>query len=746
MKDAGAGLPSGAGWKREVVGLLILLFALFLGGSVLSYSPLDPLFWNVTGPLRPARNLFGPAGSHLGGLLFDVLGFSSYGFLGLCLYVAFAVFVGRGLPSVLRTLLCCIPLILALTGLLDLLFPKPVPFRGGELISGGLLGLHLAGILTSLLNRFGASVLLGAILLLSLISLTRIPPSRFLAAAGKVLGSLRREGQVSPPVPPPPEPAAPPSPGPRNASLQKAPPPPKKPPAERRSERGPLTILTPPKPPPAEVSDTVPGHPGSGPFELPSLGLLEDPVEMPDATIQRDMLEANARRVEEKLSDFGVFGHIAEVLPGPVIAMYEFKPAPGIKISKVSGLADDLALTLKAPSIRIVAPIPGKDAIGIEIPNPRREMVLLKEILASAAYRNARQELPLALGKDIMGLPYVADLTKMPHLLVAGATGAGKSISVNVMLQSLLYRASPEILRLLIIDPKRIELSVYNEIPHLIHPVVTQAKDATKALKWAVEEMERRYMLLSDRGVRNIGSYNRKVLKEAGEGVPRDENKEGRDTLLPYLVVIIDELADLMMVSSKEVEVSIIRLAQMSRAAGIHLIIATQRPSVDVLTGIIKANFPARISFQVSSKVDSRTILDAMGAEALLGEGDMLFMPPGAGKLLRVHGAYVSEDEVKRVTDFLRRQKRAAYDETILSEMAEDAEASSGGERDERYQEAMDIVTQTGQASISMLQRRLRVGYNRAARMIEHMEEDGVVGPSDGLRPREVFGRRTSSA
>ncbi|MBN1107011.1 MAG: DNA translocase FtsK, partial [Deltaproteobacteria bacterium] len=426
---------------------------------------------------------------------------------------------------------------------------------------------------------------------------------------------------------------------------------------------------------------------------------------------------------------------------GPVITMYEFKPAPGIKISKVAGLSDDLALALRAPSVRIVAPIPGKAAIGIEIPNNQRELVHLQEILSSPAFKNSPHRLTVALGKDITGSPFVTDLTRMPHLLVAGATGTGKSVSLNAMINSVLFKCSPEMVQFLMIDPKRIELSVYKDIPHLLHPVVTEPKEATRALRWAVREMERRYMLLSEKGVRNIEAYNRKVTKVKKGGV-RD-TAEATEKPLPYIILVIDELADLMMTSSRDVEEAITRLAQMARAAGIHLVIATQRPSVDVLTGIIKANFPARISFQVSSRVDSRTILDSIGAENLLGEGDMLFLPPGVGRITRIHGAFISEEEVKRVTDFLKEQMKPSYDPTILDDVAKDEEAEEDDiELDEKYDKAVEMVVQTRQASISMLQRKLRVGYNRAARMIEAMEREGIVGPSDGVRPREVFGRR----
>ncbi|MBW2217114.1 MAG: DNA translocase FtsK [Deltaproteobacteria bacterium] len=476
-------------------------------------------------------------------------------------------------------------------------------------------------------------------------------------------------------------------------------------------------------------------------FKLPPLDLLNDPPERKDMDIQRESLEMNARRLEKKLEDFGVHGEVKEIRPGPVITMYEFKPAPGVKISKVSGLSDDLALALRAPSIRIVAPIPGKAAIGIEIPNNRRDHVYLKEVLSDDSFTASKLKLPIALGKDITGSPMITDLTKMPHLLLAGATGTGKSVCINTIINSILFKSSPETTKLLMVDPKRIELSVYQDIPHLLHPVVTQPKEATKALKWAVEEMERRYMLLSDRGVRNIETYNSKIAKD--KKIDEENASQGIDKHLPYIVILIDELADLMMVSSKEVEEAITRLAQMARAAGIHLILATQRPSVDVLTGIIKANFPTRISFQVSSKVDSRTILDGIGAEHLLGEGDMLFLPPGVARLTRIHGAYVSEEEVKLVTTFLKKQKKPDYDTTIVADIASDEESGvEDVEKDVKYDEAVQVVLRSGQASISMLQRKLRVGYNRAARMIEVMEIEGIVGPSDGVRARNVYGKR----
>jgi len=587
------------------------------------------------------------------------------------------------------------------------------------------VGHQLAGLTKGLLNNFGAFVLLLTIFVISLMFLTHISLGGLLSRLGLwVLVALRRANDIITK---------------RKERKKRAR---KTISARNKIKSKPKVKIVRPEPQKEKKpeQETFPFMNVAGEFTLPTLDLLNDAPEKEDSNIQRESLEMNARRLEKKLADFGVEGEVVEILPGPVITMYEYKPAPGIKISKVSGLSDDLALALRAPSIRIVAPIPGKAAIGIEIPNNQRETVFLKEVLSSTSYKNCKFDLPIALGKDITGEPVTFDLTKMPHLLVAGATGAGKSVSINTMINSLLFKVSPEMVRFLIIDPKRIELSIYHDIPHLIHPVMTEPKEATRALRWAVAEMERRYMLLSDRGVRNINSYNRKILKEHKSISTTGPETTGKT--LPYVILVIDELADLMMTSSREVEESITRLAQMARAAGIHLIIATQRPSVDVLTGIIKANFPARISFQVSSKVDSRTILDMSGAENLLGEGDMLFMPPGVSRITRIHGAYITEEEIKNVTDFLRDQKKPEYDETIVSEIARDEESEEEIELDEKYDEAVEVVLKSGQASISMLQRKLRVGYNRAARMIEAMEREGLVGPSDGVRPRDVIGRR----
>jgi S-DNA-T family DNA segregation ATPase FtsK/SpoIIIE len=480
-------------------------------------------------------------------------------------------------------------------------------------------------------------------------------------------------------------------------------------------------------------------------FHLPSLSLL-DSGEVKGVTIDKQSLVMNSRILEKKLMDYGVEGQVVQVRPGPVITVYEFEPAPGVKVSKIANLADDLALALSAISIRIVAPIPGKSVVGIEIPNALRETVYLKEIVDSEAFKTSESKLTLALGKDISGDPFIIDLAKMPHLLVAGSTGSGKSVSVNSMICSILLRATPDEVKFLLIDPKMLELSAYEDIPHLLLPVVTNPKKAATGLVWLVEEMERRYSLLANRSTRNIEQYNRRIDMEMREGTSDAQGNTPEATpweKLPYILVVIDELADLMIISSREVEESITRLAQMARAVGIHLILATQRPSVDVLTGIIKANFPARISFQVSSKVDSRTILDTIGAEHLLGMGDMLFLPPGSSKLRRVHGALVSPGEIKSMVDFLRNQGKPIYDQSILEEKKARETDREEGEYDEKYDEAVAFVAETGQASISLIQRRFRIGYNRAARIVEKMEEEDIVGPSDGIKPREVLIHKT---
>jgi DNA segregation ATPase FtsK/SpoIIIE, S-DNA-T family len=495
-------------------------------------------------------------------------------------------------------------------------------------------------------------------------------------------------------------------------------------------------------------------------YKLPPLELL-DPPEGGNLRLDTETLRANSLILQKKLADFGVEGEVVAVRPGPVITMYEFKPAPGVKVRRIVTLADDLAMALRAVSVRILAPIPGESVVGIEIPNPRREIVFLREVIESDGYRSADSKLTLALGKDIGGASFATDLARMPHLLVAGATGTGKSVSINAMILSILFKATPQDVQFIMVDPKMLELTVYEDIPHLLVPVVTDPKKAAAALFWAMDEMDRRYRLMRDKGARNIDNYNRILEREnttkknvielmeaearnAASGIGGSLNKEAPlvHERLPRVVIIIDELADLMMSVGRDIEEYITRLAQKARAAGIHLILATQRPSVDVITGLIKANFPARISFQVTSRVDSRTILDSIGAEKLLGDGDLLFLPPGTARLTRLHGAFVSDQEVRKVISFIKQQAQPRYRPEVF-EIKKDVEnAAVDEEYDEMYDQAVSIVTETQQASISMIQRRLRVGYNRAARMIEQMEREGVVGPADGAKPREVYARK----
>ncbi len=486
----------------------------------------------------------------------------------------------------------------------------------------------------------------------------------------------------------------------------------------------------------------------SGPFRLPDVSLFAPPLGG-ERTYDRDSLLMNSKILEKKLADFGVTGRVVRVHPGPVITMYEYEPAAGIKVNKIVNLTDDLTMALRAISIRIIAPLPGKSVVGIEVPNPQRETVFLREVLESESFRKSKGVLSVAMGKDIFGNAVTSDLAKMPHLLVAGSTGTGKSVFLNSLLCSLLCRATPNDLKLLMIDPKMLELSIYDGIPHLIADVVTSPKRAAAALQGIVRKMEERYQMMSATGVRNIDQFNEKARKCLAEGEESFQLKlkpgqvEGDEIEwqeLAYVVVVIDELADLMMTAAKDVEESLQRLAQMARAAGIHLVLATQRPSVDVLTGVIKANFPARVSFQVSSGTDSRTILDQKGADDLLGMGDMLFLPPGTAVLQRIHGPFVSETEVHSLVSFLKEQGRPVFDEDLLRANAEAERVETRGEDvDEMYDQAVEIVAQTRNASISYVQRRLKVGYNRAARIIEQMELEGMIGPQIGSKGREVL-------
>jgi S-DNA-T family DNA segregation ATPase FtsK/SpoIIIE len=470
-------------------------------------------------------------------------------------------------------------------------------------------------------------------------------------------------------------------------------------------------------------------------YKLPTVGLLEPPIGHHEQA--EEELRERAVILAEKCKEFSVTGHIHRINPGPVVTTFEFKPDPGIKYSRVVGLADDLCLALKAESIRIDR-IPGKSTVGIEAPNAHREKIFLRDIVESPRFQQSESKLTVALGKTINGEEYIADLARMPHLLIAGATGAGKSVTLNAIICSILYKASPDEVKFIMVDPKRVELGLYEGIPHLLTPIVTDPKRAANALKWAVNEMESRYRELAKLGVRNIEQFNREV-REMTHPTLSDENPEA-PKMLPYIVIAIDELADLMMVARGEVETSIARLAQMARAVGIHLVLATQRPSVDIITGVIKANIPSRIAFRVSSKVDSRTIIDSNGAEALLGQGDMLFLPPGTARLIRVHGSFVNENEIKAITDHTRKQAQPDYNEevTLSEQETQDADGFEG-EQDDLYEDALIIVTDMGRASTSVLQRRLSIGYGRAAKILDMMERQGFIGPGEGSKPRKVL-------
>jgi S-DNA-T family DNA segregation ATPase FtsK/SpoIIIE len=523
--------------------------------------------------------------------------------------------------------------------------------------------------------------------------------------------------------------------------------------------------VSPIRPSGEEVDDTfISRKQISKSYQMPS------PVDLLDTHAARaahqtdSVLKSQYEILVNTLASFGIEGGVTDVHPGPVITMYEFAPGPGIKVARIVNLADDLAMALKALKVRVVAPLPGKSTVGIEVPNPQRETVGLKEMLTSEVFTRARSKLALALGKDIFGRPVVTDLRTMPHLLVAGATGSGKSVGLNCLLLNILFTSHPDEVKLLLIDPKVLELQVYDGIPHLIRPVITNPKEAARGLGWVVQEMERRYQVLAELGVRNIDAYNKKVTEcqEKGsplrtrkklskgqsmnleEGAPLLESSQEERVLLPYIVVVIDEYADLMMVAPKDIEDRIARLAQMARASGIHLVLATQRPSVDVVTGLIKANFPARIAYQVSSKIDSRTILDANGAESLLGKGDMLFLSSGTGGINRLHGPYVSDEEVRGVVEWVKSQATPVYDPVALESVQEPS--GDEQERDETYERARELVMTTGQASASFIQRRLRVGYPRAARMIEQMEEEGLVSAPGRDGRRDVLARGTATA
>jgi DNA segregation ATPase FtsK/SpoIIIE, S-DNA-T family len=727
--------------RHEFIGVFLLLVAVLLLLCLISYNPRDSSF-NALSFGMPAENRIGKIGAYVSDLLFQIFGFAAFLLLGPLCIVSWKLIFGREIQSpYLRT----VGFFLLLASSCAVLQLLPARISGTNFMPGGVAGILLMDILLPNLNRTGTIVVIVGALVMGLLASTNFSFSgsfsRFEAPASlpwtglweRVRAWRERRKPLRTVVNI--KPAAPPS---MDLTPRPAPIKPTPPVAEVR-----------PVPPPVvqthQLESTRPAQPVERPrsrrFAFPATELLS-PGENPFPVNESDLVE-RARMISEKCAEFDVHGSITQIHPGPVVTTFEFKPDAGIKYSRITGLVDDLCLGIKAESVRIDR-IPGKATVGIEVPNIHRELITLRELIESDPFRKSPSRLTLALGKLINGNPFVTDLMRMPHLLIAGATGAGKSVALNCMIASILYKATPEEVRFIFIDPKRLELGLYADIPHLLTPIVTDAGEAANALRWATSEMENRYKKLALRGVRNIDQYNNLLRSSGGQMSFLDDEPSGElDKPLSYLVLVIDELADLMMVSSREVEESISRLAAMARAVGIHLILATQRPSVDVITGIIKANFPSRIAFKVASKVDSRTIIDCNGAEQLLGNGDMLFIPPGTSRLTRIHGAYLSEKEVQAIADHLRKQGKPAYDESVLSfgveEMDDAGNPIDPEMQDSLYDEAVRVVVKEGRASTSLLQRRLSIGYGRAAKLIDMMFHNNLVGPADGSRPREIL-------
>ena len=755
---------------NELIGFVGLSMAILLALSLLTYSPQDPSF-NVAGPAfggSPVRNWIGPVGAHMADLFFQGFGYSAFLFPVGMLVMAMRWFRSQKTDAAWAKIVGATLLTAAFAAELELIH---MPDVRGALPAGGLLGTVLAEGLRAAFNPVGANIvslatLLAALFLATSFSFTSAGEwiKKPLAESGTI-GKLRsrldkwQEERESKKL---------------RQKVEEIKIAGRKPVVQQRvstreveeeedeksaepkdvfgrtdpSEAGPAVIkfLEP---------ETMPSPKKRGPepklvqgktnYKLPPTNLLHAAER--SEKMDESELKESARAIEVKCAEFEVAGHITQINPGPVVTTFEFKPEAGIKYSRITGLAEDLCLALQAESI-LIERIPGKSTVGIEVPNARRETIALRDVIESPEFAHTASKLSIPLGKDLIGRIRAADLATMPHLLIAGSTGTGKSVFINSLLIGLLYKSTPEELKLVLVDPKRLELGLYADIPHLFTPVVTDARVAANVLRNATREMERRLKILAQRGVRNIEQYNRTF--EKGQSLSLFENATGEDEHrpLPYMVIVIDELADLMMVDTNGVEESITRLAQMARAVGIHLILATQRPSVDVITGLIKANFPARLSFRVASKVDSRTILDANGSESLLGKGDSLYLPAGSSRLHRIHGPYVGEKEVAAVCEFWREQAKAVYNENFLKPPKEETGMSGSGEPgeeggeevdDDLYQDAVRVVCEMGRASTSTLQRRLRVGYGRAARLIDLMEKDGIVGPPDGSKPREVL-------
>jgi DNA segregation ATPase FtsK/SpoIIIE, S-DNA-T family len=775
---------------NELIGFLCITIAILMALSLLSYSPKDNSL-NVSAPPppdHPARNWIGPVGAYLADALFSVFGFAAFLLPAAAIVLGWRWFRSRAIDSPVATLVGLALLLLSLPTLLSLWGVWSIR---GAIPAGGFVGEMISGGLRTGFNLWGANLVAIAFLVTALFMTTRFSFSGAHAWANgphgpigvvEKLGILQKaqarwqawreereqrrmrrrveESRLSGRKPVPPQSIG-------KAEVLNAPPKPieladesdiftekadqeqEENAKKEEAPKSPIFVLHRDTAKPLAKKATEPkiakGHPN---YKFPSPTLLYDGER--SQKLDEDELKQRARAIEDKCQEFDVQGRVTQINPGPVVTTFEFKPEAGIKYSRIIGLTEDLCLALQAESI-LIERIPGKSTIGIEVPNDKRQTIALREIIEAPEFINSSSKLTLAMGRDLHGRIRVTDLAAMPHLLIAGSTGTGKSVFINSLMMSVLYKASPEEVKMVLVDPKRLELSLYENIPHLLAPVVTDPKVASNVLRNATREMENRLKLLAQRGVRNIDQYNRTFKKE--QSLSLFENlEESEHKPLPYLLIVIDELADLMMVDTNNVEESITRLAQMARAVGIHLILATQRPSVDVITGLIKANFPARISFRVASKVDSRTILDSNGSESLLGRGDMLYLPAGSARLHRIHGPLVTEDEITAVCDFWREQAQAKYQEELLEAPKEEngkAEADLEDDRDsaeevddDLYQDAIRVVCDAGRASTSTLQRRLRIGYGRAARLIDLMEKDGIVGPPDGTKPREVLKNR----
>ncbi len=727
--------------RHEFVGVILLLFAILLLLCLVTYNPHDSSF-NALSLKLTIDNKIGKIGAYVSDFLYQLLGFPAFLLLVPLFVLSWKLIFGRPINSpYLRTF--GLFLLIASSGAILQLFPLHWP--DVNFMPGGVTGVLIIDLLLPNLNKTGTMIVLVGALILGILASTTLSlgnvfsrmaqkpslPQLSLWQRFKEWRQKRKPVRTVVNI----KPAAP-------APIELTPRPNPVKPMPSPMEARPI-------PPVARVQDPEPRRsPAPAAERSRSRKFLLPPVELLTPAehsfpVDESVLMEKARMISDKCAEFDVNGSVTQIHPGPVVTTFEFKPDAGIKYSRITGLVDDLCLGIKAESLRIDR-IPGKATVGIEVPNEHRELIMLRELIDSDVFAKSPSRLTLSLGKLINGSPFVTDLERMPHLLIAGATGSGKSVALNCMITSILYKATPEEVRFIFIDPKRLELGLYADIPHLLTPIVTDPNEAANALRWATSEMETRYKKLALRGVRNIDQYNKLVRSSGTQLSLLEDGTDGElEKPLSYLVLVIDELADLMMVSSREVEESISRLAAMARAVGIHLILATQRPSVDVITGIIKANFPCRIAFKVATKVDSRTIIDGNGAEQLLGNGDMLFIPPGTSRLIRVHGAYVSEKEAQAIVEHLRKQGKPNYDETVLNYGQEEVDEAGNpvdpGLQDSLYNDAVRVVITEGRASTSLLQRRLSIGYGRAAKLIDMMFHNNIVGPADGAKPRDVL-------